>query len=303
MTNLSVARSAPPAAVTPATSGIAPEASLAGRIAAEIESGKVELPVLPEAAVRVREIVGAGGSARELVSVIEREPSLAAAILRYSNSVAYAGLREITDLHQAVMRLGFSAVEQTVIALSARNVFQATDKADEQIYRALWTHSIATALAARRLAPRASDFNPEAVFLSGLLHDIGKVVVLRCAALMRRRDPARFTFERSTLVEFLDALHCNAGDRLCRAWNLPAEIREVVKRHHDAALDAPGDALVAIVQLANGVATKIGASLEPDPHVSLLDLSGAALLRLDDVKLAALLVDVEDDVARMEEGF
>jgi putative nucleotidyltransferase with HDIG domain len=276
--------------------------SLASRIEAEIRAGRVELPVLPEAAARIREITARDGGAREIVTVIEREQSLAAAILRYANSVAYAGLREITDLQQAVTRLGLATVEQTVLALSAKGAFAAKDRVDEEIYRQLWTHSVTTAFAARRLAPRTPGLNSETVFLAGLLHDIGKVVVLRCIGALRRRDPERFSFERSTVLEFFDGLHCKVGDHLCRAWNLPAEIREVARRHHEPNL-GPADALIAVIQLASQVAAKLGASLHPDPDISLLGTQGAAILRLDDVRVATLLVDVEDDVSRMHDVF
>jgi putative nucleotidyltransferase with HDIG domain len=287
----------------PGISGTPPaaEESLVRRIELEIQGGKIELPVLPEAAGQIRDVVARGGGARDIVAVIEREPTLAAAVLRYANSVAYAGLKEITDLQQAVTRLGFLAVEQTVLALSARNAFTGSDRADEQVYRRLWTHAIATALAARKLAPRSASVRPETVFLAGLLHDIGKVVVLRCAATLRRRDPARYSFEEGTLLEFFEALHCRVGDELCASWNIPGEIREVVRRHHDENLSGPNDLLVAIVQLASRMAAKLGASLKPDPEISLLDAPAAAMLRLDDVKLASLLIDVEDDLQKMQE--
>ncbi len=215
--------------------------------------------------------------------------------------MAYAGLREITDLQQAVTRLGLGTVEQTVLALSAKGAFAALDKADEELYRALWVHSVTTAFAARRLAPRTPGLNSETVFLAGLLHDIGKVVVLRCVGALRRRDPERFSFERETVLEFFDGLHCKVGEHLCRAWNLPEEIREVVRRHHDDL--GAGDTLIAAVQLASQIAAKLGASLRPDPDLSLLATQGAAMLRLDDVRIASLLVDVEDDVARMHDVF
>jgi len=276
--------------------------SLSSRIEAEIRAGRVELPVLPEAAARIRQITDNDGGAREIVAVIEREQSLAAAILRYANSVAYAGLREITDLQQAVTRLGLGTVEQTVLALSAKGAFAALDKADESLYRTLWVHSVTTAFAARRLAPRTPGLNSETVFLAGLLHDIGKVVVLRCVGTLRRRDPERFAFGHDTVLEFFDGLHCKVGEHLCRAWNLPEEIRDVVRRHHEHNLGA-GDTLIAAVQLASDVAAKLGASLHPDPEISLLTTQGATMLRLDDVRLASLLVDVEDDVARMHDVF
>jgi putative nucleotidyltransferase with HDIG domain len=276
--------------------------SLSAVIEAELRKGSIELPVLPEAAAQVRAVMAREGGAREIVGVIEREPALAAEILRYANSIAYAGLREITDLQQAVMRLGLGAVEQTVLALSARNAFQAADKSQERLYRSLWQHSITTALAARRLAPKSAPFSAETVFLAGLLHDIGKLVVLRCLSTLRRRDPAHYTFEEGTVLEFFEALHCKAGLALAEVWNLPGEIRDVIGRHHEPDFPSPADLLVAVVQLADLVAAKLGATLRPRAEISLLEAPGARLLRLDDTRLATLLVDVEDDVARMQDG-
>lgn len=73
-------------------------------------------------------------------------------------------------------------------------------------------------------------------------------------------------------------------------------------RHHDPDLSGPADLLVAIVQLADMVAARLGATLRPASGVSLLETAGARMLRLDDTRLATLLVDVEDDVARMQEA-
>jgi putative nucleotidyltransferase with HDIG domain len=288
---------------THAPTSALPASSLAGRVEAAIRDGKVDLPVLPAAATRVRAIVERNGGVAEIVGVIEREPSLAAAMLRYANSVAYAGLREITDLPQAVMRLGFVNVEKTVMAISAKGAFSSQDRIDEHLYRALWRHSLATALAARRIAPRSLDAGPETVFLAGLLHDIGKLVVLRCASQLRRSDPVHFGFSDETLLEFIQALHCSAGEQLCAAWNLPAEIRAVVRRHHEADLNGSGDLLIAVVQLANLMTRKAGASLTPDPDVSLVSTAGAITLRLDDVKLTEHLIDLEDDIAKMDSLF
>lgn len=280
-----------------------PNATLAGLIESEIKRGAVELPVLPAAAAQVRRIVSDGGGPRDLAQVLGHDPVLAAAILRHANSAAYAGLREVTDLQQAVTRLGISSVDRTVLALSAKNAFAPSDQLDKELYALLWTHSMTAAAAARKLAPRSASFSPETVFLAALLHDMGKIVVLRCAAMLRKRDPHRFRFERVTLLEFFEALHCKTGDTLCESWHLPPEVRDVMRRHHDASLTGPNDALVAIVQLSNRIAAKLGASLKPDQEISLLDLPGAQLLRLDDVKLASLLVEIEDEVSSLRETF
>ena len=278
------------------------EVSLAQQIESEIKAGTVELPVLPEVAVRVQEIIARDGHIGEISAVIEREPTFAASVLRYSNSIAFAGLREITDLRQAVTRLGINAVEQMILAISARGAFQGGDPRDEKMLRDLWSHAVATALSARRLAARAPGVNAEQAFLAGLLHDIGKVVILRCVAQMRKRNPARCNFPEPLLLEFFDLLHCKVGETLFNAWRLPKEIREVVRRHHDERLDPSRDMLIAMVSFSDKIACKMGFALTPDPSISLLELPVASLLKLDDVKLAALIIDIEDDFQALKES-
>jgi len=272
--------------------------TLLGIIEAEISAGNVELPPLPEIAVRLQELIANDGDIAAIAALISREPAYAAAILRYANSVAFAGLKQIADLQQATARLGLKAVEQTVLAISARQAFQARNASDERIFRALWNHSLATALAARRLATKA--VGTELAFLAGLLHDVGKVVVLRCAADLRTQNPERFGFAEPVLLEFLDELHCRVGDAFLASWNIPLEVREACRRHHDATF-GPDDLLPAIVACADLVAAKLGASLRPRPDAHILESAAASALRLDDVRLANLLIDVEDDLERFND--
>jgi putative nucleotidyltransferase with HDIG domain len=282
---------------TPAPLDPTDDITLLGVIEAEIRAGNVDLPVLPEIAVRVRELIAKDCNLRELAETIEREPAYVAAILRYANSVAFAGLKQVADLPQAMSRLGMKAVEQTVLAISARQAFASPHPADARIFRRLWEHSVTTALAARRLA--VHGVGTELAFLAGLLHDIGKVVVLRSAADLRSQNPERYNFSELVLLEFLDALHCRIGDAFLESWNIPMEVREVVRRHHDDTF-GPDAILLAIVACADLVAAKLGFALRPNPDLHLLESPAAQLLHLDDVKVASLLIDVEDDVARFK---
>ena len=281
----------------PSPAAGAPQVSLVQRVEDEIKAGRVELPVMPEAALRVREIVQRDGQIGEIARVIESDPTLAAEIIRYSNAVAFSGLREISDLSQAISRLGTVSVQQTVLALSLRRVFVTDHPSDERIVRALWNHSVTTALAARRIATRSAWLPAETTFLSGLLHDIGKLVLLRCAAKLRGQDPTYGNLSENVLFEFFDSLHCRVGDAFLVSWNIPDQIRAVVRRHHDTEFVMPADELIVTVSFASKIATLLGASLQPRPDLVLLDQYEASLLKLSDLKLASLLVDIEDDVA------
>src|SRR5919197_1351452 len=101
--------------------GLTEEVPFIQRVEAEIRSGNFELPVLPEVAVPGRQIVADDGPTTAVVDVVAREPAFAAALLRYANSVAFSGLRKITDLREAITRLGMQSVMQTILAIASRN--------------------------------------------------------------------------------------------------------------------------------------------------------------------------------------
>ncbi len=268
--------------------------SLAARLEREIREGRVELPVLPRAAVEVQELIARDADLPSIVRAIEREPTVAAALVKYANAAVYAGLRDVTDLQQAVARLGLDQVQQTVVSLSAKAAFKADNPAQAKYYGMIWKHSLTTAVAARRLAEFV-NVPKETAFLAGLLHDIGRVCVLRGITTLRRRDPKGFVLPDNTIGEFIDALHCPMGEVLCKAWNIPAELSDAIKRHHDANLTESKDMLAAVVQVADLMAAKIGASLHPEPNMKLVERPAFAALQLDDVKIAMLLVELEDE--------
>ena len=286
-----------PAAVAAPAATQAP-VSLAARLEREIREGRVELPVLPRAAVEVQELIARDANLPSIVRAIEREPTVAAALVKYANAAVYAGLRDVTDLQQAVARLGLNQVRETVVSLSAKAAFKADNPAQAKYYATIWKHSLTTAVAARRLAEFVSA-PKETAFLAGLLHDIGRICVLRGITTLRKRDPKGFVLPDSTIAEFTDALHCPMGEVLCQAWNIPAELSDAIKRHHDQNLTEPKDLLAAVVQVADLMAAKIGASLHPEPNLKLVERPAFAALQLDDVKVAMLLVELEDECESM----
>lgn len=272
--------------------------SLAARLEREIREGRVELPILPQAAVDVQELIARDAGLPAIVRAIEREPIVAAALVKYANAAVYAGLRDVTDLQQAIARLGLDSVRETVVSLSARAAFKADNPAQAKYYSTIWTHSLTTAVAARRLAEFVS-VPKETAFLAGLLHDIGRICVLRGITTLRTRDPKGFVLPDNTIGEFTDALHCAMGEALCQAWNIPVELSDAIKRHHDVNLTEPKDTLAAVVQVADLMAAKIGASLHPEPNMKLVERPSFAALQLDDVKIAMLLVELEDECESM----
>ena len=211
-----------------------PGHALPAWLAQELEEAlgrKLELPVLPDTATRVLALCQDERSdLRELATLVQRDQTLAAHVLRVSNSVAYAPKQPIVSLQQALGRLGLSTVSDIAIAVAMKQrVFQVPGH--EARMRELWRHSALTAGYAVEVA-RLVGRNPETAFLAGLLHDVGMPIVLVSALeSCKRRKVLPAT--RGELEQAMQAFHCRYGAELSRRWGLGPFVEAAISDHHD----------------------------------------------------------------------
>lgn len=202
---------------------------LTQRLVERLESDKLDLPLLPDTATQVMEMAnGDTADATDLARVLERDPSLAGHVLKVANSAAYAPTQEIVSLQQAVGRLGMRTISEIAIAVALRG--RAFDvKGYENRIKKLWVHSATSGAWAREIA-RKRRRNVEGAFLSGLLHDVGKPVILQTSIdfmeeLGIRPEPAK-------LATWMDDYHEEIGARLILSWKLPEWMADVTRYHH-----------------------------------------------------------------------
>jgi len=164
--------------------------------------------------------------------LIELDPALASRILRVSNSAAYRGLGQCASVAQAVVRIGATNVSGLAMAMSAMALFHDLGG----VGRKIRDHSAGTAVVARELAvslgcaPLSSK-----VFLAGLLHDIGKLLIIqtgdRAYAEMVAREmvPSSVHLTETSMWGFDHGL---LGAHVLRSWNIPAPIPQLIAWHH-----------------------------------------------------------------------
>jgi HD-like signal output (HDOD) protein len=272
--------------------------SLPEEIRNAVTSGQATLPPLPAVAARIRSLLQDSdrADARVVADLIHADPAIAAVILRMSNSVAYVGLRPIADLTQAVARLGLHRVGSIVTAVGLKDQFEAKDPARQRTFRALWDHAIATAIGARHLAG-GKPGSAEEAFLAGLLHDTGKLLVLKTVEMLEKRGAPKVT--PAVLDELMEVLHPELGHHCLSAWKLPPSLCAIALHHHDA--NAPASNLVLQrVQVANALARKIGAHPAPAPDLDLLAVPAVGRLELGESELASLSAAVETELATLK---
>ncbi|MGE3536726.1 MAG: HDOD domain-containing protein [Candidatus Tectimicrobiota bacterium] len=224
--------------------------SLCTALEARMAHGTIELPLLPHVASQVLALsASADSSAQALAALIHRDQAIAANVLRVANSPLYRPRVPIVSLQQAISRLGLQLLRDIVISISMRSrVFNVPSYAAEA--RALWHHAVETAAYAREIA-RQCRRNVEGAFLSGLLHDVSKPVLL--LALADIQGSTATPLPPETVALALDVYHTRVGALLASTWALPAETCASLIYHHDyQAAPAHTDA-VMLTSLADRV--------------------------------------------------
>ena len=217
-----------------------------------------ELSSLPQTLAEVLRVTrDENSSAQDLAEVIMRDPALTAKLLRVVNSPFYGMSREITTLSQAVVTLGIRAV--SALALST-SVYDMTGKWHSSIDRIrFWRHSLEVAIASRLVADAIRYPRPEEAFVSGLLHDLGLLILEKSFA-----DKFSTVWKQAPSGEELVELeentwgtnHARVGQFLLEQWKIPATICEAVGQHHGHFPPETLDAdfrLRQIVALANKI--------------------------------------------------
>lgn len=210
---------------------------------------EVELPILPEASARIIALCeDEKTDAKAIEAVLERDPSLAAHVLRIANSVAYAPKEPIVSLQQAVSRLGLGAMRNIVLALSLQGrVFKVPGHQTK--VRSIWIHCAVAAAFGREIARRLRR-NVEAAFLCSLLHDVGRPVVLQAtinALAHRTKEP----LPAALLETAMDEFHEELAGRMVAEWKLAEWTVAVVANHHHPERAEPHQEQAHITYLAD----------------------------------------------------
>jgi len=228
----------------------------------------------------------------DLAELIRIDPSLTAAVFRVSNSARFASHGAAHSLSQAIVRLGFREVFRVILEIVTA---PALKDPDASLFGRvdLWRHSLATGVAAQVLAERLTKQDPEVAFSAGLLHDIGKSILLRVARdeyadlLEKCADNQRSV--RFAEWELFGTDHAAVGGELLRAWKFPPRIASVVAAHHrPETATKDHQILAALVCVGNIIAYKLGVGNGYPPYVANPDRDTLHLVGLTREKLSEL---------------
>lgn len=225
----------------------------------------------------------------ELASTANDDQALAGQILNMANTSSYIGRVKVETIKDALIRMGAHHVSNLAMAASQAALHASHNSTVNNIMQELWFHSHGCAVGCRWIAMNTGHRAlAEQAYLAGLLHDVGKLYLVKALERITNAGIAPTALERDVLLEIFGELHVEQGTRLMEHWSMPSLYRSAVERHSSERFD-PEDKILVIVRLVN-VATRIcGLSLSAEPNQPLMELPEAVLLGLKEQQLTELV--------------
>jgi putative nucleotidyltransferase with HDIG domain len=273
-----------------------------------------KLPTLPTVANKITKLIkDPTCTAIRVSEVIDKDQSLTSRVLRLVNSAFYSLCTEVTNVRHAVALLGFKTISQMVISISVFDVFKGGN-GKEFNREGFWKHSIGCAVISQSIAesihyPRIDD-----CFTSGLMHDIGKVVLDQylheelVKVLELTQEKGIYFADAEKEVMGID--HTDVGSQVMKNWNIPLLIIAAVTHHHQPMKERKGstlsqDIIVDIVRVADVICRRghigyTGDSVIPELTKDLwerLNLEPSSLVRIaescgEEIERAGVLLEL-----------
>jgi len=247
---------------------------------------KIEVPMLPEVASRVLALSNDPDSdAAQLAKLIQGDQALAGHVMRIANSAAYTPNASMVSLQQAIARLGMGVITEISLVASLNSKMFNAPHFDGRIAE-IWAHALCTALWGKEVA-RTSKRNVEASFLCGLLHSIGRPVVLQSISEYTQDKSLIISNEEALVLEQL--FHVAFGVVVVEKWGMPTIVQESVQYYQNYADSKRSVEQAMVINAAAQLASEMLVSEESDYDEVLSDTVFADLnLYEDDIETLKL---------------
>ena len=264
-----------------------------------------DLPTLPRTVLRITELVNdPKSSARDLARIITDDQVLAARLLKLVNSSFYGFPQRISTITGAIVLLGFDAIRNLLLTTSVFDLFPGRKKVSLIRQEQFWDHSLGCAVGAKVLGNHLRYDKVEELFVSGLLHDIGKIVEMIFLPevfddinnLVKNKNILMIAAEE----EILGYSHPEVGKLLAEKWNLPPKLISVILHHHHPSEAGRFSLEAAIVHLADILCRALNIGYGGDNKMPALDKLAWQSLRIRPQTIEAIMAEINkefDDIS------
>jgi putative nucleotidyltransferase with HDIG domain len=229
---------------------------------------KITLPSLPDVVMRINSMIdNPNVGLQEMGALVAKDPAITARVLRLANSGYYGLSQQVTNAEQAATVIGARALRNVAMQVSILQRYEHLKNIPDFDLDEVWQHSTLTALLAQALAEscfRRTGLAPDDFYACGLLHDVGKVVMLEglvdeyleCVRHARRTGVALHVGEE----QVLGYTHVEVGAILAQQWQLPEKVAAAIEFHHGPTAEIVSHPHVGVIAIADQIAYRASSS-------------------------------------------
>lgn len=222
--------------------------TIAAEVFAALESNQLELPTLPDMALKISKLIDDPNvSTEQIINLLSADQVICTHLIKTANSAALSRGNSVDNVRSAISRLGYRMLRNMVMTITMSRLLKVDSPLINQRLKDLWEHSREVAANSYVLALQQKHLRPEQAMLAGLVHDIG---VLPLCIFADRHNPRLDQEDLSGLIRKFSA---KVGTKLLESWHFSTELIEVVEGHENLQRDSASNLAdyVDIVTMAN----------------------------------------------------
>jgi putative nucleotidyltransferase with HDIG domain len=215
-----------------------------------------DLPTLPAVAMEVNKmLLDYDTTINTLSNTIEKDQAMVSKILKLVNSAFFGLGGKISNISHAIVVLGFNTIRNAVVSISIIDAFSVQEGLDGFDITNFWKHSLAVAVTNKHLAEKMGIHSADDCFVAGLLHDMGKIVLLQHFKDLFQKVWQAVTINNLSFYEAeksrIPIDHARIGGYLARKWQLPAILIDAIQYHHTVKANGDEPNLPMIIHVAD----------------------------------------------------
>jgi len=230
-------------------------AQIVATIIKRFYKGEIKLPVLPRIAKEVDELMESHEpSIEDLAKIIKNDILISSKLISIANSPLYKGVDKTDNLNAALLRLGMEAAQGMISTLVTKELFHSDNKILNELLGKLWIHSFACACFAKRIAEELEAENSDTLFLMGIVHDIGKMLLMKAFTDLDTDE----RLDSKDIQVAIHEIHTTFGAAVLKKMRFSKEFIQIAEFHHWNDFSKDDERELLIIHLADFLADKIG---------------------------------------------
>ncbi len=218
-------------------------------------SGKIKLPIFPKIVQEVQNLMkDQDPSIDDLARIIKNDILISSKLVSIANSPLYKGVDKTENLNSALLRLGMKTSYGLITTLVTKDLYKSTSKTLNKLLGNLWMHSFACGCIAKRISEELCAKNADTLFLMGIVHDIGKMLLIKAIVDMIPKE----TFESENIQMAIHEIHTTFGAAILKKMRFSKDFIQVAEFHHWNDFSIHEDNELRIIHLADHLSNQIG---------------------------------------------